>query len=60
MKTFLTILASVLFCTVFFTPTDDAPLSTYLCWVIWVCGALFIVNLIHKELDKWEKEDKEN
>lgn len=57
MKTFLTILASVLFCSVFFTPTDDAPLSTYFLWSIWVLGALYIVNLIWKELDKWEKED---
>ena len=57
MKTFLTILSSVLFCSVFFTPTDDAPLSTYFLWSIWVLGALFIVNLIWKELDKWEKED---
>ena len=57
MKTFLTILSSVLFCSVFFTPTDDAPLSTYFLWSIWVLGALYIVNLIWKELDKWEKED---
>ena len=57
MKTFLTILSCVLFCSVFFTPTDDAPLSTYFLWSIWVLGALFIVNLIWKELDKWEKED---
>ena len=57
MKTFLTILASVLFCSVFFTPTDDAPLSTYFLWSIGVLGVLYIVNLIWKELDKWEKED---
>lgn len=57
MKTFLTILSSVLFCSVFFTPTDDAPLSTYFLWNIWVLGALYIVNIIWKELDKWEKED---
>lgn len=57
MKTFLTILSCVLFCSVFFTPTEDAPLSTYFLWSIWVLGALFIVNLIWKELDKWEKED---
>lgn len=57
MKTFLTILSCVLFCSVFFTPTDDAPLSTYFMWSIWVLGALYIVNLIWKELDKWEKED---
>ena len=55
MKTFLTILSSVLFCSVFFTPTDD--LSTYFLWIIWALGALYIVNIIWKELDKWEKED---
>ncbi len=57
MKTFLTILSSVLFCSVFFTPTDDAPLSTYFLWFIWVLGALFIVNTIWKRLDEWDKED---
>lgn len=57
MKTFLTILSSVLFCSVFFTPTDDAPLSTYFLWFIWGLGALFIVNTIWKRLDEWDKED---
>ena len=57
MKTFLTILSSVLFCSVFFTPTDDAPLSTYFLWFIWCAGALWIVNIIIKESEKWEKED---
>ena len=58
MKTFLTILSCVLFCSVFFTPTDDAPLSTYFLWSIWVLGALYIVNLIWKELDKWKEDEK--
>lgn len=57
MKTFLTILSSVLFCSVCFTPNEDAPLSTYILWLIWVLGALFIVNIIYKELNKWDKED---
>ena len=60
MKTFLTILSSVLFCSVFFTPTDDAPLSTYFLWIIWVLGALYIVDLIWKELEKCDKEDEKN
>ena len=58
MKTFLTILASVLFCSVFFTPTEDAPLSTYFLWLVWVVGALVIVNLIFKEVARWNEEDK--
>lgn len=57
MKTLLTILSYVLFSSVFFTPTDDAPLSTYFLWIIWVIGALYIVKLIWNELDKLEKED---
>ena len=57
MKTLLTILSYVLFSSVFFTPTDDAPLSTYFLWIIWVIGALYIVKLIWKELDKLENED---
>ena len=55
MKTLLTIFSYVIFCSVFFTPTDDAPLSTYFLWIIWVIGALYIVKLIWKELDKLEK-----
>lgn len=58
MKTFLSILASVLFCSVFFTPTEDAPLSTYFLWLVWVVGALVIVNLIFKEVARWNEEDK--
>lgn len=58
MKTFLTILASVLFCSVFFTPTDDAPFSTYFLWLVWGVGVLAIVNLIFKEVAKWNEEDK--
>lgn len=58
MKTFLTILSCVLFCSVFFTPTDDAPLSTYFLWSIWVLGVLYIVNLIWKELDEWKEDEK--
>ena len=57
MKTLLTILSYVLFSSVFFTPADDAPLSIYFLWIIWVIGALYIVKLIWKELDKFEKED---
>lgn len=58
MKTFLSILASVLFCSVFFTPTEDAPLSTYFLWLVWAVGALVIVNLIFKEVARWNEEDK--
>lgn len=57
MKNFLTIISSVLFCSLFFTPTEDAPLTTYLLWVIWVLGALFIVNVVWRELENWDKED---
>ncbi len=58
MKTFLTILASVLFCSMFFTPNEDAPFSTYFLWLVWVVGVLAIVNLIFKEVAKWNEEDK--
>ena len=57
MKTLLTILSYVIFSSVFFTPAEDAPLSTYFLWIIWVISALYIVKLIWKELDKLEKED---
>jgi len=57
MKTFLSIIVGVLFCSIFFVPTDDAPLSTYFEWTMWCLAALFICNLIVKTVDKWEKED---
>ena len=57
MKTFLSIIAGVLFCSIFFTPTEDAPLSTYFEWTMWGLAALFICNLIVKTVDKWDKED---
>ena len=60
MKTFLSILASVLFCSVFFTPTDDEPLSTYFLWSIWCAFVLWIVNIIWKTLEEWRKEDEKN
>ena len=55
MKTLLTILSYVLFSSVFFTPTDDAPISTYFLYIIWVICALYIVKLIWNELDKLDK-----
>lgn len=58
MKLFLSIIASVLFCTVFFVPTDDAPLRTYFIWMVWCLCAIYIANLIFKEVSKWDEEDK--
>lgn len=58
MKTFISILASLLFCSVFFTPADGAPLKTYFLWLVWVIGALSIVNLCFKKVAEWDKEDK--
>lgn len=57
MKTLLTIISYVLFSSVFFTPEEDEPLSTFFLWSIWVIGALYIVKLIWKELDKLDNED---
>ena len=59
MKTFLSILAGVLFCTIFFVPTDNAPISTYFEWTIWCLASLFICNLIFKTVNRWDKEDEE-
>lgn len=52
MKSFLTIIAIVLFCSVFFTPADDAPLGIFILWSAWCCLALYIVNRIIKMADK--------
>lgn len=48
-----------MFCSIFFVPTDDAPLSTHFEWTMWCLAALFICNLIVKTVNKWEKEDAE-
>ena len=52
MKSFLTIIAIVLFCSVFFIPADDAPLGIFILWSAWCCLALYIVNRIIKMTDK--------
>lgn len=57
MKTFLTIVACVLFVSVLFVPTADAPLSTYILWFTWCAGALWIANLIWEEIEA-RKEDE--
>ena len=52
MKTLKTIVASICFCAIFFTPTDDAPLSTTLIWFVCELGALYTLNLILKSEEK--------
>ncbi len=58
MKHFLTIVAACLFCSIFFVPTDDAPLSTCFTWLLWCLGALYICNLIYKATREWDEEDR--
>lgn len=57
MKSFLTIIASVLFCSVFFIPADDAPLGIFMMWVAWCCLAIYIVNRIIKVTDRESDEN---
>jgi amino acid transporter len=58
MKLFLSIIASVLFCSIFFVPSESAPLKTYFIWFVYCICALYIANLIFKETAKWDKEDE--
>jgi hypothetical protein len=57
MKTFPSIIAGVLFCSIFFVPDENAPLRVCFEWTLWCLAALFICNLIVKTVDQWEKED---
>lgn len=55
MKTLKTIVASICFCAIFFTPTDDAPLSTTLIWFVCELGALYTLYRILKSEEKEAK-----
>ena len=52
MKTLKTIVAGFLFCTIFFTPTDDAPISTTLIWFVFELGAIYTLYRILKSEEK--------
>ena len=59
MKTFLSILAGILFVSIFFVPDEDAPLRVYFEWALWSVGALFVCNLIFKASQKWDKDTED-
>lgn len=52
MKTLKYIIASILFCAIFLTPTDDAPLSTTLIWFVFELGAIYTLYRILKSEEK--------
>ncbi len=55
MKKFMSITAAVLFMTLFFVPTDDAPLKTYILWAVYDVCILWVIRLIWQRI---EDEDK--
>ena len=48
MKALKTIIATLLLGSIFFVPTDDAPLSTYMIWLVYEVGALYAIHRIFK------------
>lgn len=47
----------VLFWTICFVPTDDAPLSTYFLWAVYCLGILWVFKVVTKALDEWEEDE---
>lgn len=52
MKKFFTFIAAVLFWSVCIVPADDAPLKTYILWLVYSACTLGLVRLI-----MWRIED---
>jgi hypothetical protein len=48
MKLFISIIVAVLMFSILLIPSDDAPTKVYFEYILWSCGALFIVNRIFK------------
>ena len=48
MKALKTIIATLLFCSIFFVPNDDAPLSDTFKWFGYECCALYALYRIFK------------
>lgn len=59
MRTFIYIIIGILFWTICFVPTDDAPLSTYFLWAVYCVSILWVFKVVAKALDEW-KEDEQN
>lgn len=48
MKVLKTIIATLLFGSIFFVPSDDAPLSTYMIWLAYEIAALYALDRIFR------------
>jgi hypothetical protein len=57
MKTFLTILVCVLFCTIFLVPGENAPMSTYFNWFLWSMGVIFVGGCAIRAIGEWDEEE---
>ena len=52
MKHVFSIIAAVLFCTIFIVPADGAPLKTYILWLVYSVCILWLVHLIMTRLEE--------
>ena len=58
MRTFIYIIMGILFWSICFVPTDDAPLSTYFLWVVYSVSILWVFKVVAKALDELEEDEK--
>lgn len=59
MKHVFSVIAAVLFWSVFIIPADSAPWQTYFLWAVYAVSTLWAVNLIWKRLEDDEREKVE-
>lgn len=55
MKKLMSITAAVLFLTLFFVPTDDAPLKVFFLWAVYDVCIIWVIRLIWQRIGEEEK-----
>lgn len=58
MRTFVYIIIGILFWTICFVPTDDAPLSTYFIWAVYCACVIWLIKVVTTALDEWKEDEK--
>ncbi len=57
MKTLVTIVSTILLCSLFFTPNEDQPIETYFVWGVYCICAILAVKFINKAYHEWFDRD---
>lgn len=56
MKTAISIFMSILFWTVCFVPSDDAPLSAFFIWAVYCVCVIIALRIVGKALEEWDED----